>query len=394
MENNELLAALQNLKKKVDSYESTQASIEKLKSRKSELSELMRKKEYMLKRADAYSECKVEASIRELPDAGAVPYGYGNLLSYDAKHLQPDLQPVEVPPAPSGKDKLIALGVGFAACVALLMVAVVIGNIIIAVIAHFQAQDADSIMIALEQQLVQQDPSLLVDLYAIVGYGPLVACEIITYKIMVGKKSKATNKAVKYNQSIAVANANNRLNYQRQHSTERFNAYKKDIEEQNAKHASDIAKYKSELESINHEISRICIEMIQRSETLKFVCDQIAEDDTVPNKYKNSEAVEAFIDYIENRRADSLKEAINLYEKEKKEDAHNKVMEKAAQASASHARLQAQAAREAADAQNLAAIEAQRQRIAAQEAAESAKKAADTNREALDILKEWDRKSD
>lgn len=37
MENNELLTALQNLKKKIDSYKSTQASIEKLKSRQSEL---------------------------------------------------------------------------------------------------------------------------------------------------------------------------------------------------------------------------------------------------------------------------------------------------------------------------------------------------------------------
>lgn len=347
----------------------------------------------MLERADAYSECKVEASISGLPDAGAVPYGYSNLRSYDAKHLQPDLQPVEVPPAPSVKDKLIALGVGFAAWMALLMVASVIVNIIIAVIAHFQAQDADSIMIALEkQQRVQQDPSLL-GLVAIVGYGPLVACEIMTYKIMVGKKSKAAKKAVKYNQSIVAANANNRLNYQRQHSTERFNAYKKDIEEQNAQHASDIAKYKSELEAINNEIPRICKEIIQRNDTLKIIHDQIAADDTVPNKYKNSEAVEAFIDYIENRRAESLKEAINLYEKNKKEDAHNKVMEEAAQASASHARRQAQAAREMANAQNLAAFEAQRQRIAAQEAAESAKKAAEANQEALDILKDWERKS-
>lgn len=279
------------------------------------------------------------------------------------------------------------------------MVASVIGAIIIAVIAHFQAQDADSIMIALEkwlqqrlQQRLQQDPSLF-GLVAIVSYGPLVACEIMTYKIMVGKKSKAAKKAVKYNQSIVAANANNRLNYQRQHSTERFNAYKKDIEEQNAQHASDIAKYKSELEAINNEIPRICKEMIQRNDTLKIIHDQIAADDTVPNKYKNSEAVEAFIDYIENRRAESLKEAINLYEKNKKEDAHNKVMEEAAQASASHARRQAQAAREMANAQNLAAFEAQRQRIAAQEAAESAKKAADANREALDILKDWERKS-
>lgn len=39
MENNKLLAALQNLKKKIDSYKSTQASIEKLKSRKSKLTE-------------------------------------------------------------------------------------------------------------------------------------------------------------------------------------------------------------------------------------------------------------------------------------------------------------------------------------------------------------------
>lgn len=393
MENNELLTALQNLKKKIDSYKSTQASIEKLKSRQSELTGKKEIKEYMLERADAYSECKVEASIRGLPDAGAVPYGYSNLRSYDAKHLQLDLQPVEVPPAPSVKDKLIALGVGFAAWIALGMVAAVIAGIIIEVIAHFRAQDADSILIALEnwiEQRMQQNPGLT----AVVSYGSLVACEIMTYKIMVGKKSKAAKKAVKYNQSIVAANANNRLNYQRQHRTERFNAYKKDIEEQNAQHASDIAKYKSELEAINNEIPRICKEIIQRNDTLKIIHDQIAADDTVPNKYKNSEAVEAFIDYIENRRAESLKEAINLYEKNKKEDAHIKVMEEAAQASASHARRQAQAAREMANAQNLAAFEAQRQRIAAQEAAESAKKAADANREALDILKEWDRKSD
>lgn len=389
MENNELLAALQNLKKKIDSYESTQASIEKLKSRKSEL---MEKKEYMLERADAYSECKVEASIRGLPDAGAVPYRCRNLLSYDEKHLHPDIQPVEVPPAPSGKDKLIALGVGLAVWIAFLMVFSVVLPIIYSAVLYFKSQDMDRILNSLEEWMQKNQFAGLIWLGMI--YGSLAVCEIIFYKIIIGKKIKATNKAVEYNKSIAVANANNRSNYQRQHSAERFNAYKKDVEEHNARHASNVAQYKSELESINNEIPRICSEITQRNETLKIIYDQIVADDTVPKKYKHPEEIEAFIDYIENRRADSLKEAINLYEKEKREDAHNEAMEAAAVSRARHARLQAQAAREAANAQSLAAIEARQHRIAAQEAAESAKKAADANQEALDILKDWDRKSD
>jgi hypothetical protein len=61
-------------------------------------------------------------------------------------------------------------------------------------------------------------------------------------------------------------------------------------------------KMKNEIELINEEISKTYSD-----------CDTIT---ILPPKYRNLHAVDKIKEYVQNKRADSLKEAINLYEDE------------------------------------------------------------------------------
>ena len=109
-------------------------------------------------------------------------------------------------------------------------------------------------------------------------------------------------------------------------------------------------------------------------------------DTTLPATYKEINIVDTIVGYLENLRADSLKEAINLYEYEHEMKVHNASVRQAAWQSAFQAERQAEAMREAAEHQERLTQEAERRRRAAEKAAEA-------NQEALDILKDWERKS-
>lgn len=166
----------------------------------------------------------------------------------------------------------------------------------------------------------------------------------------------------------------------RKHEPERQAAYQKDIDIHNAKaraHRGNAESLKRDLNDYNNKLASL-------KSSLAEAASVVSSDTTLPNVYKDQEIVDTLIGYLEKLRADSLKEAINLYEYESKMDAHNSSMQRAAWASANHSWQQAEASRRM-------AAEAERQTEAAEEAAREARRAREANEQARDILKEWDR---
>lgn len=112
---------------------------------------------------------------------------------------------------------------------------------------------------------------------------------------------------------------------------------------------------------------------------------QINANTIVADKFKNIETVSLLIQYLEEQRADSLKEAINLWYDEmrkeseaKKEDEHRAAMEEYARRQCEAAEDIAESARQAAQSAEEASEEARK----AREAAEDAKNAAEEARNA------------
>ncbi|MBT9168900.1 MAG: hypothetical protein DDT19_02251 [Syntrophomonadaceae bacterium] len=79
---------------------------------------------------------------------------------------------------------------------------------------------------------------------------------------------------------------------------------------------------------INHKrILQIDEEINEIKNKIAAPIEMLGKISIVPQKYWYPLAIDSFIDYVECKRADSLKEAINLFESDKKHDAQMKQQE-------------------------------------------------------------------
>lgn len=166
------------------------------------------------------------------------------------------------------------------------------------------------------------------------------------------------------------------------HKRERKAEYQKDLDINQAA----IDKYNAKIQAMNKTVAEYQGKIKEEKSRLAEAYKVVQADTTLPATYKEINIVDTIVGYLENLRADSLKEAINLYEYEHEMKVHNASVRQAAWQSAFQAERQAEAMREAAEHQERLTQEAERRRRAAEKAAEA-------NQEALDILKDWERKS-
>lgn len=166
------------------------------------------------------------------------------------------------------------------------------------------------------------------------------------------------------------------------HKRERKAEYQKDLDINQAA----IDKYHAKIQAMNKTVAEYQGKIKEDRARLDEANKVVQADTTLPATYKEINIVDTIVGYLENLRADSLKEAINLYEYEHEMKVHNASVRQAAWQSAFQAERQAEAMREAAEHQERLTQEAERRRRAAEKAAEA-------NQEALDILKDWERKS-
>lgn len=158
------------------------------------------------------------------------------------------------------------------------------------------------------------------------------------------------------------------------HKQARAEAYQKDLDE---KYASD-KKYADEM---TQKLSEAELAIAYTSSELDAINKAVAEYDILPEKYKTLDAVEHISDYIRDMRADSIKEAINLYAYEASERSHrNRLMWEA--------QLQTEAMQNAADAAWRAADEQARTARAQERAADEAEKRRKAAEETLDKVKD------
>ncbi len=158
------------------------------------------------------------------------------------------------------------------------------------------------------------------------------------------------------------------------HKQARAEAYQKDLDE---RYAGD-KKYADELAQ---KLPKAELAVANASRELDAVNKVIAEYDILPDKYKTLDAVEHISDYIRDMRADSIKEAINLYAYEASERSHrNRLMWEA--------QLQTEAMQNAADAAWRAADEQARTARAQERAADEAEKRRKAAEETLDKVKD------
>lgn len=158
------------------------------------------------------------------------------------------------------------------------------------------------------------------------------------------------------------------------HKQARAEAYQKDLDE---KYASD-KKYADEMAQ---KLSEAELAIAYTSSELDAINKAVAEYDILPEKYKTLDAVEHISDYIRDMRADSIKEAINLYAYEASERSHrNRLMWEA--------QLQTEAMQNAADAAWRAADEQARTARAQERAADEAEKCRKAAEETLDKVKD------
>ena len=171
------------------------------------------------------------------------------------------------------------------------------------------------------------------------------------------------------------------------HRAGRSAAHQKDIElyrQQDKVRQDEIASHEKSLALLN-----------VRKATVESV---IVSDPCLPGKYKSFNAVSTLLDYLTNMRADSIKEAINLYESESMQKAHNNAMRRAAEAQ-KEVLMRAEAERNAyikaaAEAQQQAAYEAELQRIAAQSMADNVAKQRRAAEDALDEIRDMRKQMD
>ena len=166
------------------------------------------------------------------------------------------------------------------------------------------------------------------------------------------------------------------------HKREREAEYQKDLDINQT--AIDV--HNSTIQMLNKNVVEYQGKIKEDRARLAEAYKVVQADTALPAAYKEIDIVNTIIEYLENRRADSLKEAINLYEYTHEMKVHNASVRQAAWQSAFQAERQADAMREAAEHQVRLTQEAERRRRAAEKAAEA-------NQEALDILKDWERKS-
>lgn len=129
----------------------------------------------------------------------------------------------------------------------------------------------------------------------------------------------------------------------------------------------------------NEATSAVEAEHLRADQAYKAVTSRINNNTIISDKYKNPKTVSVIIDYLRDGRADSLKEAINLWHDEERKRIE---MEKEEEHRSEMIRLEQErlrAAQEAAEYQRMAYY-------AAQDAAASAKEAADEARRQRD---EW-----
>lgn len=171
------------------------------------------------------------------------------------------------------------------------------------------------------------------------------------------------------------------------HRAGRSAAHQKDIElyrQQDKIRQDEIASHEKSLALLN-----------VRKSTVEAV---IVSDSCLPGKYKSFNTVSTLLDYLTNMRADSIKEAINLYESESMQKAHNNAMRRAAEAQ-KEVLMRAEAERNAyikaaAEAQQQAAYEAELQRIAAQSMADNVAKQRRAAEDALDEIRDMRKQMD
>lgn len=172
--------------------------------------------------------------------------------------------------------------------------------------------------------------------------------------------------------------------YATRHKNKRDEAYQRDLEAEQKAYEVQFEKYKKDVEEKNEFLKSLDAEIENAERELAGLKPQIDADESIPDVYKHFEALVSIIGYLENKRADSLKEAINLYESETRERLHNAKMEQYAKTQAQEAQLQREAAERterSAYLQRLAAeraaSEAARQRQVAENAAEQQRRSSE-----------------
>lgn len=316
-----------------------------------------------------------------LPDIYNVPDDAENLGLYDAKNKPPMVQMLPTNKAPDISQKkrgflsrsLISLCIAWGAQALILVVFVVL---------KLAYQIELNWLLTIVMRVF---PIIFFASYIWLTFGPrirVIKCEIENR----ANDAKNQKNIMKYKADV--------IEYESKHRSDRQREYQKDIENSNKIYEKEIIKFNSYISSQKQIVSQLNDEIKQYGQQVKDIETCINNDTTLPAAYKNEDTIDKIIEYLKNFRADSIKEAVNLYEYETAMEKHNSSMRRAAWETALQAGFQADAMRKTADHQAQLAYEAQRQREAAEKAAESARKAAKSNEEALNIIKEWDKNSD
>lgn len=162
--------------------------------------------------------------------------------------------------------------------------------------------------------------------------------------------------------------------YFARHAVARSREYKIDLEE-------NYEKSKKVSDETKPRLAETIALISTKSQELDAINKAVDEYDILPEKYKTVDAVEHISGYIRDMRADSIKEAINLYAYEASERSHrNRLMWEA--------QLQTEAMQNAADAAWRAADEQARTARAQERAADEAEKRRKAAEETLDKVKD------
>lgn len=160
------------------------------------------------------------------------------------------------------------------------------------------------------------------------------------------------------------------------HYTQRLAAHRQDVE----KYQREEKERQKKISALENELELLGV----RQATIDAVIDA---DPCLPSRYKEYPTVTKLLDYLKNMRADSIKEAINLYESEEMQKDHTRrVMRAEAERNAY--------IKAAAEAQQQAAYEAELQRIAAQSMADDVAKQRRAAEDALDEIRDMRKQMD
>lgn len=331
MERKELLSSLYALKKKIEACDLIKKSINGYESQVSETQKKIKAET-----------CPNKMPADVPPYGDTYPAGCSNIEAYDKAHR----------PKESCFIK-IATVLGGAIWVA-------VSNLILLLALHHMEVELDASSIL--AYIILMAICMFITFYpvAYLLYLPAVLCQ---------KIQNARNKSLVEK-------------YMLKHRRERKAEYQKDLDINQAA----IDKYHAGIQAMNKTVAEYQGKIKEDRARLAEACKVVQADTALPAAYKEIDIVNTIIEYLENRRADSLKEAINLYEYTHEMKVHNASVRQAAWQSAFQAERQADAMREAAEHQERLTQEAERRRRAAEKAAEA-------NQEALDILKDWERKS-